>query len=151
MAGNFTDFHNPSKRAFLSAYAETGRFDLAAQAARVTRFVHYHWMRDDPDYPAAFRQAQDMAADTLETEAVRRAVTGVDKPVFWKGRQISTVKEYDTTLLIFMLKGLRPEKYKDRVQVDVSGYLRQLAEDNGLDADEVLREAQSIVSSGHSR
>ena len=150
MAGNFTEFNNPKKRAFLNAYAETGRFDLAAQAAHVTRFTHYHWMHEDAEYPTAFAAAQQMAADMLETEAIRRAVTGVDKPIFWKGRQISSVKEYDTTLLIFMLKGLRPEKYRDRLQIDVTGYLRDLAEVNGLDADEVIREAQGIVATGRS-
>jgi hypothetical protein len=35
--------------------------------------------------------------------------------VFWHGRQVATVKDYDTTLLIFAAKGAMPEKYKDRV------------------------------------
>ena len=89
-----------------------------------------------------------MAADQLEHEAIRRAVDGVDRPVFFKGRQIAMLKEYSDTLLIFMLKGLRPEKYKERYQIDVTGYLRQVAEENGLDPDDVIREAQLIVSSG---
>jgi hypothetical protein len=58
-----------------------------------------------------------MACDILEAEAHRRAVEGVEKPVGWyKGRPGGYVREYSDVLLIFLLKGLRPEKYKDRLE-----------------------------------
>jgi hypothetical protein len=149
--GNFHEFPNPSKRAFLNAFALLGRVPQAAKAAEIDLSLHYKWLKSDPDYALSFKDAQDMAADLLESEAVRRAVQGVDKPVYYKGRQVGTVKEYSDTLLIFTLKGLRPEKYKDRIQVDVTTYLRQMAEENGLDPDEIIKEAQAIVASGRTR
>ena len=51
---------------------------------------------------------------TGEDEAVRRAHDGVDEPVFYQGKACGVVRKYSDTLLIFLLKGRRPEKYRDR-------------------------------------
>ena len=49
----------------------------------------------------------------------------VQKPVGWyKGKPGGTVREYSDILLIFLLKALRPEKYRERV--DVRGVLAHL-------------------------
>jgi hypothetical protein len=61
--------------------------------------------------------AKEMAADRLEEEAWRRAVDGVDEPVgFYRGKPSAWVKRYSDTLLIFLLKALRPEKYRERYE-----------------------------------
>ena len=58
----------------------------------------------------------------LEDEAIRRAKDGVrEKPVYQGGKLVGHVQEYSDTLLIFLLKGARPEKYRDRVQQELSG------------------------------
>ena len=62
-----------------------------------------------------------MGADMLEDEAVRRAKDGVERPVYQGGKLVGHVQEYSDTLLIFLLKGARPEKYRDRVQRELSG------------------------------
>ena len=148
--GSFAELDSLKKRAFLQAFAATGGVERAEKRSGVSHQCHYNWLRHDPQYVAAFRVAHEMAADMLENEAIRRAVDGVAEPVY-QGRQlVGTVQRYDSTLLIFMLKGLRPEKYRDRLQIDVTGYLRDLAEVNGLDADELIREAQAIVATGRS-
>ena len=54
----------------------------------------------------------------LEDEARRRALQGVEKPVFREGRQVGTVTEYSDTLLIFLLKARRPEKFRDRARFE---------------------------------
>ncbi len=42
----------------------------------------------------------------------------MEKPVGWyKGKPGGTVREYSDILLIFLLKALRPEKYRERVEV----------------------------------
>ena len=74
-------------------------------------------MSEDAEYREAFVLAQEEAADRLEDEAFRRAVEGVEKPVGWyKGKPGGVIREYSDVLLIFLLKGARPEKYADRVQ-----------------------------------
>jgi hypothetical protein len=58
---------------------------------------------------------------TLESEARRRAVDGVDEPVFHKGRICGTVRKYSDALLMFLLRGNAPEKYKEGVTVGGNG------------------------------
>ena len=109
---------NPHQRAFLAAFRETGNVRLACEVAKVGRSSHYRWLDKDPEYREAFELAKEDAADILEAEAYRRAVEGVEKPVGWyKGKPGGTVREYSDILLIFLLKALRPEKYRERVEV----------------------------------
>lgn len=101
------------KTAFLAAFAEVGTVKSAAKAAGISRTTHYNWLRDDPAYAVALEQAAADAGDRLEAEAVRRAVEGWDEPVFHRGEVVGYVHKYSDTLLIFALKGAKPEKYKD--------------------------------------
>jgi len=110
------------QNAFLAAYAEVGNVTRAAELAKVPRSMHYEWMKD-PEYAEAFAQAEQQACDRLEQEARRRALEGVEEPVFHRGEQCGVVRKYSDTLLIFLLKGAMPHKYKERVQNEVSGSL----------------------------
>ncbi len=112
--------HKPrhqKKRAFLAAYAQLGTITHASEAAGIDRSAHYRWMREDPNYPDAFAAAQEKSIERLERELERRAVEGVEKPVYQGGKKVGTVREYSDTLLIFRLKALRPEMYRDRYHV----------------------------------
>ncbi len=119
MNGPFSEIQHPKKRAFLIAYGETGKKGLAAELAGIDRSAIYQpgW-RDDPEFQEALKYAREMAADILEEEAFRRAVEGVEKPAGWyKGKPGGYVREYSDVLLMFQLKALRPEKYRERVDV----------------------------------
>ena len=89
------------KQAFLAVYAQTGNLSEAAKAVGMHRNTHYRWLREDEDYAAAYEAAQFEVGDTLEAEAIRRANAGSD------------------TLLIFLLKGFKPDKYKERISSSV--------------------------------
>ena len=109
---------HPKKRAFLAAFRESGNVRLACETAGVGRSSTYRWLDEDAEYREAFDLAKEDAADTLEAEAYRRAVRGVKKPVGWyKGEPGGQVTEYSDTLLIFLLKGARPEKYRERLEL----------------------------------
>ncbi len=111
------EISHPKQRALLSAFRKTGNVRLACEAAGVARASHYRWL-EDPAYCEAFEVAREDATDLLEEEAYRRAVVGVEKPVGWyKGKPGGTVREYSDTLLMFLLKGLKPEKYRERMEV----------------------------------
>ncbi len=111
---------HPKKRAFLAAFRETASVSRAATMAGIRRGTHYDWLKDEA-YAASFRIAQERAIQSLEDEAVRRAYEGIEEPVFQAGRQVGVVRKYSDTLLIFLLKGLRPQKYKDRIAAEHSG------------------------------
>lgn len=107
-----------TQTAFLAAFEETGNISRAAIVAKISRDIHYKWMREpDSDYPERFADAEEVATDSLEAEARRRALEGVDEPVgWWKGEPGGVVKRYSDTLLIFLLKGARPTKYRERFE-----------------------------------
>lgn len=129
---------HPKKRAFLAAVAQVCNIVRAAAIAEIDRGSHYDWMANDPEYVKAFTVAWGRGVDALESEAVRRAYEGVTKPVFHGGKRAldfvldadgnpvmdngkpkavpAVVREYDTTLLIFLLNGNRSKKYRQRVE-----------------------------------
>ena len=111
----FSEITHPKKRAFLTAYAETGTLVRACEITGISKSSHYRWRDKDAAYREAFEKATECAADNIEDEAYRRAVEGWEEPVGWyKGKAGGVVRRYSDTLLIFLLKGLRPEKYADR-------------------------------------
>lgn len=123
------------KKTFLAEYRQVGNITAAADAVGIGRRTHYDWMEQDEAYRLEFEDATDEAADRLEFEARRRAVTGVDEPVGWyQGSPGGMVKKYSDTLLIFLLKGARPAKYRD-------GY-EQVSET----AEELARRAKALLA-----
>ena len=116
--------------AFLAALAQTGNVTAAARAAHVDRTTAYDLRAADPEFAALWRAALDEAADLLEQEARRRAHDGLVRYKFdRKGQpllhpttgQPYCELEYSDTLLIFLLKGARPEKYRERADLNLAG------------------------------
>jgi hypothetical protein len=118
------------QNAFLKAYRTLGTITASAHIAGVERMAHYHWLKDDKSYPAKWAEAQEAAVDSLEQEAIKRARDGWDEPVYQGGKLVGTIKKRSDTLLIFLLKGASPEKYRERyetnsnvnLQVEVTDY-----------------------------
>ncbi|MFA5383984.1 MAG: hypothetical protein WC364_04870 [Eubacteriales bacterium] len=117
------------KAAFLAAYSELGNITRAALASNVARTKHYTWLKD-PAYAQAFAEAEEIAIETLEVEARRRAIEGLKRKKFNKNglpvmdpetKEQYFEHEYSDTLLIFLLKAARPEKYKDRISQEIGG------------------------------
>lgn len=108
------------KRAFLAALAESGIVTRAAEVAGITTKTVYSLREVDAAFAEEWRLARESAADRMEAEALRRAVEGVDEPVFGSGgfkegtKKVGSIRRYSDTLLIFLLKGIRPEKYRER-------------------------------------
>jgi len=119
--GDLSKSRHVKRDAFLAAYAEVGTVTHAAELAGVSRNSHYMWMQDDPEYPEKFREAEKQACDRLEQEVRRRAVSGVDEPVFYQGKECGTVRKYSDTLLIFATKGAMPQKYRENVSMELTG------------------------------
>jgi hypothetical protein len=132
-------------KGFLAALSTTGNVSAACEASHIDRTTAYRLRDDDKGFAAAWASALDEAADLLEEEARRRAYQGVQRLKFDRGRLITIpligadgkpVKdaetgeivmvpyvehEYSDTLLIFLLKGARPDVYRERTDVRHSG------------------------------
>lgn len=105
--------------AFLTAFAQLGNVTEAAKLANTTRMTVWRHKTADPEFAKLFAEAEQEAADLLEKEAWRRATEGTDEPVFYKGDQCGSIKRYSDNLLMFLLRGVRPEKYRERFVLPV--------------------------------
>ncbi len=121
--GNRTNL-TPKKRAtFCKLLAETGNVTKSAQAIGVSRTCCYAHKDEDPVFKVAWDNAVNEAVDALEEEGRRRAFEGTLEPVFYQGVECGYVRKYSDTLLIFLMKGHRPETYRERFQVQHEGEL----------------------------
>ena len=110
--------NSKSQNKFLNNYCECCNIQRAAEKSGITRQTHYLWLKEDR-YRMAFAKAKEMAVDVLEDEAVRRAVLGDERDIYYKGKKVGTVKNYSDRLLALLLKANKPDKYKDRVENQV--------------------------------
>ena len=99
---------------FLAAYEAIQTVSGAALVTTIGRRTHYDWLAHDDEYARRFAEADVVAIDKLEEEARRRALAGVNEPVFYQGKIVGHVARKSDTLLIFLLKGKRPEIYTER-------------------------------------
>lgn len=104
--------------AFLTALASGLSVTGAAAASKVDVRTLYRDREQDEDFKTAWDMAIEQGTDALEDEALRRAKDGTARPVFHNGKKVGTVQEHSDTLMIFLLKARRPDKFKDRAQVD---------------------------------
>lgn len=84
---------------FLELYAGTGNVTISAQGAGIDRRTVYDRRKAYPHFAKLMDEARESAIEVLEGHAWRRA------------------KDSSDTLLIFLLKSLRPETYGDRLRV----------------------------------
>jgi len=68
-----------------------------------TRAQLQYWRESDPAFNAQCLDALEHGTDIMEGEARRRAVDGVQEPVFYKGEVCGEVTRYSDKLLQFML------------------------------------------------
>lgn len=108
------------RKLFLASLRETGgNVSKSCELAGISRVAAYDWRAADPSFAIEWETAIESGTDELEEEARRRALEGVKKPVFHKGEKVGFVNEYSDTLLIFLLKARRPEKYRERFDIEI--------------------------------
>lgn len=100
--------------AFLDALAATGSLAAALAGLGYGRMQMQRARERDAAFAHAWDEALEAAVDALEQEARRRAVEGVEKPVWYRGEQVGTVREVSDRLLLALLKAHRPERFGGR-------------------------------------
>lgn len=117
------------KPAFLTVFAETGNATAAAEAAGIAASTPYYAKQVDPEFKQAWETAKLIAADTLRTEAWRRAMTGGRSYKFTKSGEPMLHPEtgqayyemvYSDALLTLLLKAYAPDEFKDRSAVETN-------------------------------
>jgi hypothetical protein len=106
---------------FLLSYSRLGALNHAAKASGIAYSTHLRWMREDKEYPAKFEQARQSLLDHLERECIRRASEGVVEAIYQNGKLVGYRRKYSDVLLIFTMKALAPEKYRDNHHHEITG------------------------------
>lgn len=109
------------KPVFLEAFRDTGMVTAACEAASVARSAVYDARQKDEAFALAWHDVEEETTEQMEREAFRRGVEGVERPVYQGGKRVGAVRDFSDTLLIFMLKARKPEKYRERYDVNHSG------------------------------
>ncbi|HKD45164.1 MAG TPA: hypothetical protein VKD24_05860 [Candidatus Angelobacter sp.] len=114
-------------RAFLDAYAQTGRVKHACKIAGIAFKTHYRKLQSDPAYRTAFEQAEQQVGQILEDLAVERVREGNRRLVLYQGEPVTVngeflyEVEYDHHLHHVLLKRFKREAYKERIEQQISG------------------------------
>ncbi|XPV77036.1 MAG: hypothetical protein ACNI27_03710 [Desulfovibrio sp.] len=103
-----------AQKNFLAALAESGNVTAAARDAGVSRSTLYALRKRNDEFAKAWRESAQIGIRVLEDEACRRAMEGVETPVYYQGKEIGVAKKYSDTLLMALLKAHYPEKYADK-------------------------------------
>ena len=104
---------------FLVALAASGSVGAAAAESGVSLGTVDSWgSRDTQGFKKRKELALQQYLGVVEREIHRRGIEGIEKPVFWKGVQVATVKEYDPQLLMFRAKRIEPA-YRDNFPAPV--------------------------------
>jgi hypothetical protein len=117
----FEELPDLRQRLYLEALAEIPRLGRAAKKAGVSGIQAMAWRRKDQVFAQAFEVAYRMGLERAEGELWRRGIEGVEKPVYQQGKLVGTVREFDTTAAMFMLRGAMPEKYREKGGPEGSG------------------------------
>lgn len=117
-----TTYTAKKAKAFLDALADTCNVTKSCEIANIPRISAYNWRNHIPEFAAAWEEAKKVGVERLEDEATRRATEGDEDVRYDKdGNIIGVTRKYSDTLLIFLLKGAKPDKYRERVSSEISG------------------------------
>ena len=138
---------SPWRPHFLKALSQTGNVAGSAQLVGISRSAAYKARRTNPNFAEKWDEAIEVATDAMELEARRRAETGVEEQVFYQGQVVGHVRKYSDTLLIFLLKAHRPEKYRDRVEAKIDGRIELTSAAEALE-EKILRMGLEVEEQG---
>lgn len=105
---------------FLETLEETANVSEAARIAGVNHRTPYKNRKKDKAFAEAWEQALERGIATLEVEARRRALHGVERSFRDKdGNVTSTETKYSDSLTMFLLKAHRPKVYRDNITMEM--------------------------------
>lgn len=109
-------FTPAKQQRYFACLAEGWSKTRASAAAGVNASTIAYHRKTNPEFVEQEFEATQRGTDRIEDEATRRAVEGVAEPVYQGGQLVGEVQRYSDQLMGLLLRGRRPERYKDRVE-----------------------------------
>jgi hypothetical protein len=137
------EFNEERRDRFLRALAEHGQVNYACKLAGCSTVTAYQRRQRDEEFAQAWKDALEDFADHVERSAVDWAVEGIPEPVYQQGRRVmdavvdehgravlddqgkpvmrpAVIRRRSERLMETLLKGNRPNKYRENVKIDAS-------------------------------
>lgn len=109
------DGFKPWQVKFLNALAFRPVVVFACKSANVSSVIAYRVRKESETFAECWDQAEKLGWDRVEEAAHVRAVDGVERAIFDRnGKVIGTEVKYSDGLAELLLKGNRPEKYREK-------------------------------------
>jgi hypothetical protein len=102
---------------FIEVMEQSGSPTLAAKNANISRKAAYDRRDRDPEFARRWEEALQAGYDVVELALRQRAVEGYEEPVFHGGQQVGVVRRFSDSNGQFLLRGYRPERFRDRLEV----------------------------------
>ena len=107
-----TDSTTRIKAAFVEALRKDCNVSACARLVGTDRSIVYRWRKEDEDFAQAWDEAVDEALDDVEATVLDLG-RGYMEPVYWRDQVIGQRLKYNPLLLMFWLKGKRPEVWRE--------------------------------------
>lgn len=108
---------NMLRSTYCTILARTGNHVLTCEQLHISRKRIQTEIDSDPLFAEQVKEAQAQAVERLEGEAYRRAVIGIDEPVFYEGVRVDTVRKYSDGLLSKLLEANDPARFGAKMKL----------------------------------
>lgn len=99
---------------FLFSLGKTGNPLLACRSAGISLETANKARRRSRRFSEQWREAEAASVEVFAAEAWRRALQGVEVPVYRRGRMVGSERKYSPALLKFLQRAGNPRKYDPR-------------------------------------
>jgi len=100
--------------AFIAALTGDPNVSRSAAAAGVSRKSAYAAKKKSALLAELWDEALNISTDELASEARRRAMEGVEEPIYYDGIRVGTRTIYSDKLMVLLLRAHRPAMYAER-------------------------------------
>lgn len=97
---------------FLDVLRTTGNISASARAANISARAAHGLKAHDGEFSREWDLAKDESIDELEAVLRKRAIEGVEKPVYYAGKECGIQRSYSDTLGMYILKAHRGDGHK---------------------------------------
>lgn len=115
------------KARYLKEVAQIGTMSGGCRAAHVDKGTVLLWRVEDPQFCIEEERARETLIDSMEAEAYRRGVKGTQRPVYQGGELAGYVTEYSDLLLQLLLRANRPDKYREKNDIQVAVVIKSIS------------------------
>lgn len=98
---------------FLDVLRTTGNISASARAANISARAAHGLKANDGEFSQEWDLAKDESIDELEAALRLRAIEGVEKPVYYAGKECGIQRSYSDSLGMYILKAHRGDGHQE--------------------------------------